>query len=140
MKLGRPSILSAGLWSSFAASAGEAPGLRSELGSRDREEAAPASGRAARTVRRSRNAGVQNSAGPERGVAAPGRQLPPPDLRSSCGSSRQHVKSRRPCSCRRHLGQSNSSDRGRAGPISRTSRRPGNSRSAPCSGGPCAMC
>lgn len=126
--------------SSFAASAGEAPGLRSELGSRDCEEAAPASGCAAHTVQRGRNAGVRSSAGPERGVAVPGRQLPPPDLRSSCGSSRQHVKSRRQCSCRRHLGQSNSGDRGRAGPISRTARRPGNSRRAPCSGGPCAMC
>nr|XP_005887310.1 PREDICTED: heparan sulfate glucosamine 3-O-sulfotransferase 3B1 [Bos mutus] len=107
-----------GFLSSFAASAGEAPGLRSELGSRDCEEAAPASGCAAHTVQRGRNAGVRSSAGPERGVAVSGQQLPPPDLRSSCGSSRQHVKSRRQCRCRRHPGQSNSGDRRGAFPAS----------------------
>lgn len=50
--------------SSFAASAGEAPGLRSELGSRDCEEAAPASGCAAHTVQRGRNAGVRSLPAP----------------------------------------------------------------------------
>lgn len=84
---------------------------------------------AVRTARSGQGTRVQRFPSPEPGVApqerSPGQQLPPPDFRSSCGSSRQHVKSHRRYCCRRHLGKNNSSNggRGSAGTVNRTTGR-----------------
>lgn len=104
---------------------------------------------AVRTARSGQGTGVQCFRSPERGVVpqepSPGQHLPPPDFRSSCGSSGQHVKSRRRYCCRRRLGKNSSSNggRGRAGAVNRTTGRPegqGNPLRAHCSGGTRAMC